>query len=320
MAKKRTTHTPQFKAKVALEAAREQYTISELARKYSLHPNVIRGWKQQLVEHLPEIFQRPGSSSQKEDEAEVIPQLYQQIGRLQVELEWLKKNTNRSVTERRAMIETSHDHLSVARQCELLGLSRSSFYYRPLEADPFRLEIMHAIDRIYTQYPFYGVRRIQQALRREGYAVNHKRVHRLMQVMGLQAIYPRRSLSAGGEAHRVYPYLLGDREIDRPDRVWASDITYLPLLHGFVYLVAVMDWFRRYVLSWRIANPLDAAFCLEALEEALAQGRPEIFNTDQGSQFTSADFTQRVEGAGGRMSMDGRGRCMDNVFMFLPCL
>ncbi len=213
------------------------------------------------------------------------------------------------------MIEASHDHLSVTKQCQLLGPSRSSFYYRPLGTDPFRLEIMHAIDRIYSQYPFYGVRRIQQALRREGYAVNHNRVHRLMQAMGLQAIFPQRSLSAGGEAHRVYPYLLGDRQIDRPDRVWASDITYLPLLHGFVYLLAVMDRFSRYVLSWRIANTLDATFCLEALEEALAQGRPEIFNTDQGSQFTSANFTQRVERAGVRMSMDGRGRCMDNVFI-----
>ena len=226
-----------------------------------------------------------------------------------------KKNTNLSVTERRARIEAGQDGLSVARQCQLLGLPRSSFYYRPLEPDPFCLEIMHALDRLYTRYPFYGVRRLRQALRQEGYAVNHKRVHRLMQVMGLQAIYPRRSLSAGGEAHRVYPYLLRDRKIDRPDQVWASDITYLPLLHGFVYLVAIMDWFSRYVLSWRIANTLDTAFCLEALEEALAQGRPEMFNTDQGSQFTSADFTQRVEGAGVRMSMDGRGRCWDNIFI-----
>ena len=219
------------------------------------------------------------------------------------------------MTERRARIEAGQDGLSVARQCQLLGLPRSSFYYRPLEPDPFCLEIMHALDRLYTRYPFYGVRRLRQALRQEGYAVNHKRVHRLMQVMGLQAIYPRRSLSAGGEAHRVYPYLLRDRKIDRPDQVWASDITYLPLLHGFVYLVAIMDWFSRYVLSWRIANTLDTAFCLEALEEALAQGRPEMFNTDQGSQFASADFTQRVERAGVRMSMDGRGRCWDNIFI-----
>lgn len=213
------------------------------------------------------------------------------------------------------MIDPGHAHLSVVRQCQLLGLSRSSFYYRPQAASPLDLPLMHAIDRLYTRYPFYGVRRIQKALRQEGLAVNHKRVHRLMQRMGLQAIYPRRRGSAAGEAHRVYPYLLRDRVIDRPDQVWASDITFLPLQGGFVYLVAVMDWFSRYVLAWRIANTLDKAFCLAALEEALGQGRPEIFNTDQGTQFTSVDFTQRVERTGVRMSMDGRGRWMDNVFI-----
>lgn len=213
------------------------------------------------------------------------------------------------------MIEAGHDHLSVVKQCELLGLARSSFYYRPQAADPLHLPIMHAIDRLYTRYPFYGVRRLQQALRQEGYTVHHKRVHRLMQRMGLQAIYPRRRRASGGEAHRVYPYLLRNRVIDRPDQVWASDITYLPLLDGFVYLVAVMDWFSRYVLAWRISNTLDTGLCLAALEEALAQGRPEIFNTDQGRQFTSADFTGRVERAGVRMSMDGRGRFLDNVFI-----
>ena len=197
------------------------------------------------------------------------------------------------------MIEVRHAPLSVAKQCELLGLSRSSFYYRRQAASPFDLQIMHAVDRIYTPYPFYGVRRMQQALRHEGYAVNHKRVHRLMQRMGLQAIYPRPSQSAGDASHRVYPYLVRDRVMDRPDQVWASDIPYLPLLDGFVYLVAIMDWFRRYVLSWRIANTLDAAFCLAALEEALTRGRPEIFNTDQGRPFTGADFTQRVEGCRG---------------------
>ena len=213
------------------------------------------------------------------------------------------------------MIDPGQADLSVVRQCHLLGLSRSSFYYRPQAVPPLDLPLMHAIDRLYMQYPFYGVRRIRQALRQQGWAVNHKRVHRLMQQMGLQAIYPRRRRSAGGAAHRVYPYLLRDRVIDRPDQVWASDITFLPLQGGFVYLVAVMDWFSRYVLAWRIDNSLAPAFCLAALEDALTGGRPEIFNTDQGPQFTSVDFTQRVECAGIRMSMDGRGRWMDNVFI-----
>ena len=220
------------------------------------------------------------------------------------------------MTVRRAMIELQHPQLSVARQCELVGLARSSFYYEPVAPDPLNLAVMHAIDRIYTDYPFFGVRRIWQTLRKDyDYQVNPKRVHRLMQQMGLQAIYPRQRLSLPDPAHRVYPYLLGGLTINRPNQAWCSDITYLRLRSGFVYLVAVMDWFSRYVLSWRISNTLDAAFCLAALEEALAKGVPEIFNTDQGSQFTGAEYTGRIEAAGIRMSMDGRRRCLDNIFI-----
>ena len=213
------------------------------------------------------------------------------------------------------MIEPQDAQLSVARQCELVGLSRSSFYYQAEAPDPLTLEVMHAIDRIYTDRPFYGVRRIWWRLREDGLLVNRKRVHRLMQVMGLQAIYPRKRLSLPDKTHRVYPYLLRQVTVDRPDLAWCSDITYLRLRGGFVYLVAVMDWYSRYVLSWRISNTLDAAFCVAALEDALVQGTPDIFNTDQGSQFTSADFTGCVEAADIRMSMDGRGRYLDNIFI-----
>ena len=213
------------------------------------------------------------------------------------------------------MIEPQDAQLSVARQCELVGLSRSSFYYQAEAPDPLTLAVMHAIDRIYTDRPFYGVRRIWWMLRADGLLVNHKRVHRLMQVMGLQAIYPRKRLSLSDQAHRVYPYLLRQVTVDRPDLAWCSDITYLRLRGGFVYLVAVMDWHSRFVLSWRISNTLDAAFCVAALKDALAQGTPDIFNTDQGSQFTSADFTGCVEAADIRMSMDGRGRYLDNIFI-----
>jgi len=213
------------------------------------------------------------------------------------------------------MIEPQDTQLSVARQCELVGLPRSSFYYQPVAPDAFTLEVMHAIDRIYTHRPFYGVRRICKTLRDEDYPVNPKRVHRLMQVMGLQAIYPRKRLSLPDKAHRVFPYLLREVTVDRPDQAWCADITYLRLRGGFVYLVAVMDWFSRYVLSWRISNTLDASFCVAALEDALAHGTPDIFNTDQGSQFTSTEFTGCVEAADVRMSMDGRGRYLDNIFI-----
>ena len=213
------------------------------------------------------------------------------------------------------MIKPQDAQLSVARQCELVGLPRSSFYYQPVAPDAFTLEVMHAIDRIYTKRPFFGVRRIWKTLRDDGYLVNPKRVHRLMQRMGLQALYPRQRLSLPDPAHRVFPYLLREVTVDRPDQAWCSDITYLRLRGGFVYLVAVMDWFSRYVLSWRISNTLDAAFCVAALEDALEHGTPDIFNTDQGAQFTSDDFTSRVETADIRMSMDGRGRFLDNIFI-----
>jgi len=213
------------------------------------------------------------------------------------------------------MIDPQDAQLSVARQCELVGLPRSSFYYEPVAPDPFTLEVMHAMDRIYTARPFFGVRRIWKTLRDEGYLVNPKRVHRLMQQMGLQAIYPRKRLSLPDKEHRIYPYLLRGVRIERPDQAWCSDITYLRLRGGFVYLVAVMDWFSRYVLSWRISNTLDATFCVAALEEALACGLPDIFNTDQGAQFTSAAFTGCIEAANIRMSMDGRGRFLDNIFV-----
>ena len=226
-----------------------------------------------------------------------------------------QKITNLSVTERRAMIGVGHTRVSVARQCALLGLSRSSYYYRPRPPDPFCLELMHALDRLYTRYPFYGVRRLVQALRQEGYAVNHKRVHRLMQVLGLQAIPVRRRLSAADASHRIYPYLLRRRVIDRPDLVWASDITYLPLRRGFVYLVAVMDWFSRYVLSWRLANNPGRGLLPGSAGRGPDPGAPRDFQHRPGTQFTSSEFTQRVEAAGVRMSMDGRGRCWDNIFI-----
>ena len=174
---------------------------------------------------------------------------------------------------------------------------------------------MRRIDEQYLLAPFYGSRKMTQCLARHGYAVNRKRVQRLMRVMGIEAIYPKRRTSQPGLGHKIYPYLLRGLAVTRPDQVWAADITYVPLAHGFMYLVAVMDWYSRYVLSWRLSNSLEGSFCLEALDAALALGRPEIFNTDQGSQFTSQAFTSRLEASGVAVSMDGRGRALDNVFV-----
>lgn len=205
--------------------------------------------------------------------------------------------------------------MSVRRQCQLLGLNRSSLYYEPAGETVENLRLMRLIDQEYTAHPFLGSRRLTKWLIEQGEEVNRKRVQRLMRVMGLEAIYPKPKLSARGRGHRIYPYLLRDVSIRRPDQVWSTDITYVPLASGFMYLAATIDWYSRYVIAWRLSNTLDGSFCLEMLEEALSQGRPEVFNTDQGVQFTSSSWTDRLESAGVLVSMDGRGRCLDNVFV-----
>jgi putative transposase len=214
------------------------------------------------------------------------------------------------------MIEPDHLTLSIRRQCQLLDLNRATYYWQPASASPVNLELMRLIDQEYTRAPFYGYRRLTARLNQEhGYGVNHKRVARLMQQMGLRAVYPRPRTSVSEPQHRKYPYLLRGLDIDRPNQVWAADITYVPLPRGFMYLVAVMDWFSRFVLAWQLSNTLDGAFCLAALRRALRDGRPDIFNTDQGVQFTAQAFTDELEAAGIRVSMDGRGRFVDNIFV-----
>jgi putative transposase len=213
------------------------------------------------------------------------------------------------------MIELNHPRLSVRRQCELMGLSRSSVYYQPACETAENLHLMRQMDEQYLKTPFYGSRRMTVWLNRHGCAVNRKRVQRLMRLMGLEAIYPRPRTSIVNPSHKIYPYLLRDLAIIHPHQVWSTDITYIPMPQGFMYLVAILDWYSRYVLSWRLSNTLDGSFCLEALEEALALGKPRIFNSDQGVQFTSLEFTGRLETAGIAISMDGRGRALDNIFV-----
>lgn len=215
----------------------------------------------------------------------------------------------------RRLIDVDSADLSVRRQCELLGLSRSTLYYEAVEETKANLCVMRLIDEQYLSTPFYGSRRMTVWLTHAGHAVNRKRVQRLMRVMGLEAIYPKPRLSEANAEHRKFPYLLRGLVVDRVNQVWATDITYIPMSRGFMYLVAVIDWHSRYVLSWRLSNSLEGSFCMEALEAALELGRPEIFNTDQGVQFTSRAFTGRLEQAKVSISMDGRGRALDNVFV-----
>jgi putative transposase len=206
--------------------------------------------------------------------------------------------------------------LSMARQSKLLGVSRSSLYYRPKPESPEKLDLLKRLDRIYTEHPVYGSRRMQVALEREGIQVGRRRIRRLMRTLGLWAITPRPDTSRPHPEHRIYPYLLRGLLIERPNHVWATDITYIPMHRGFLYLVAILDWATRKALAWRLSNTLTSEFCVAALEEAIARyGTPEIFNSDQGSQFTSEEFTGVLKAHGIAISMDGRGRCHDNIFV-----
>lgn len=213
------------------------------------------------------------------------------------------------------MIEPNHPMLSIRRQCAVLGLPRASYYYAPVPESPLNLRLMRLIDEQYMRTPFYGWPKMTAWLNQQGYAVNHKRVQRLMQVMGLHAIQPRGHTTRPAPGHRIYPYLLRDLAITHPQQVWSADITYLPLRQGFLYLVAVIDWYSRYVLGWQLSNTLDGQFCCDVVRETLRLGQPKIFNTDQGVQFTAEAFTQQLSDAGIAISMDGRGRALDNVFI-----
>jgi putative transposase len=216
---------------------------------------------------------------------------------------------------KRDLIEPGHPELSLRRQCELIDLNRSAWYYQPAGESEYNLLLMRLIDEQYTETPFYGWPRMTAQLRRQGHQVNGKRVRRLMQLMGLQAIYPRPKTSIAASDHKVYPYLLRNLPITRCNQVWSSDVTYIRMASGFMYLVAILDWFSRYVLAWQLSNTLDGRFCQVALQQALRLGRPEIFNTDQGVQFTATAFTSILEAAEVKISMDGRGRALDNVFV-----
>jgi putative transposase len=231
-------------------------------------------------------------------------------------LSWtgLKKNLASSVPGKLALIDKNTGGISIRRQAELLGISRSTVYYRPI-ANPKAVLVTRLIDEIYTESPFYGSRKIQEELKRKGYPVGRERVQKLMREMGIEAIYPKRKMSQPHPAHKIYPYLLRGLRIERVNQVWSTDITYIRLQKGWGYLVAIMDWFSRYVLAWNLSTTMEADFCVYALESALRNAEPEIFNSDQGAQFTSNDFTSVLIDKGVKISMDGRGRVFDNIFI-----
>ena len=225
----------------------------------------------------------------------------------------LKKNLDLSHKEKLLLIDKTNKEIPVVHQAELLGISRSSIYYKPL-VNPYDLVLMRLIDGQYTKTPFYGSRKMTASLKRDGYQVNRKRIQRLMRLMGIEAIYPRPNLSKPHPDHKIYPYLLNDIDITYSNQVWGTDITYIRVNNGWLYLVAIMDWFSRYVLSWELSTTLETNFCIRALERAFEKATPEIFNSDQGSQFTSLSFIDTLKRQNIQISMDGRGRAMDNIF------
>lgn len=227
----------------------------------------------------------------------------------------LKKNLPFSPSFRRELVEFDHQKISVQRQCQLLGLNRSTIYYQPAAESTEDLELMRLIDEQYTKTPFYGYRRMTVYLQKSGFSVNHKRVSRLMKKLGLEAIYPKPNLSKPGKDHLTFPYLLREMEIEFSDQVWATDITYIRLGGGFVYLLAIMDWHSRFVIEIEVSNSLESSVFVETLKRALEKGRPEIFNSDQGSQFTAIEWLKVLEDRKIQISMDGRGRCFDNIFV-----
>jgi putative transposase len=310
----RKQYSPKLKARVALEAIRGERTLNQLASQYHVHPVQIGQWRKAAIEQMAELFvdgrKRKVRDSEVEQEA-----LFEEIGRLKMELDWLKKKLVCSIEDRRPLVELAHPRLSMRRQCELLGVNRTSLYYQPVGESEENLLLMRLLDEQYTRTPFYGRRRMTVWLQSQGYEVNPKRVARLMERMGIEALYPKPKLSQPGDGHKIYPYLLAGVEMNRANQVWSTDITYIRMAEGFVYLVAVMDWYSRFVLSWALSVTMELPFCIEALEKALHWGRPEIFNSDQGSQFTSQEFTAEPEGRGIAVSMDGRGRCLDNIFI-----
>ena len=220
-----------------------------------------------------------------------------------------------SRAQRQGLVERRHRRLSITHQCQLLGVSRSTLYYRKRPTPEADLALMAAMDRQYLQTPFFGARRMQAWLQAQGQHVNRKRVRRLMRLMGLEALYQRPRTTQPNAAAPKHPYLLRGLPVTRPDQVWAADITYIPMAHGFLYLVVILDWYSRYVLAWRLSNTLDSTFCVDALDEALSKGTPEIFNTDQGSQFTGAAWLQPLAERDIQVSQDGKGRYLDNIFV-----
>ncbi|MGH9807840.1 MAG: IS3 family transposase [Terriglobia bacterium] len=310
----RRNHTPAFKAKVALAAVKGDRTIAQLAEQFDVHPNQVTTWKAQLESKAVDAFGAGNAGA--EQPAIDVKSLHAKIGELTLENGFFRRSAHQGgIAERKAMIDREHE-LSITRQAEVLKISRGSVYYLPRPVPDADLAIMRHLDRLHLEFPFAGSRMLRGLLALQGHKIGRRHVKTLMKRMGIEALYRRPRTTKPEPGHKIYPYLLRGMEITRPNQVWAMDITYIPMERGFVYLAVVLDWATRRVLSWRLSITMEAAFCVETLEDAMARhGKPEIFNTDQGSQFTGAAFTGLLADNGIAISMDGKGAWRDNVFV-----
>lgn len=316
MTKVRKRHNAEFKSKVAVEAIKEHKTLNELTAEYGVHATQISNWKKQALAVIPTAFNTKQQANEQAQQA-IIDELHRQLGQVISERDWLKKKVlTATLSTRKQLLEPDNKDFSVRKQCELLSINRSSLYYQPKPISELDITLMNLLDQQYTKTPFYGVKRMTAYLRQLGYQVGEKRVRRLLRQMGLDAIYQHPNTSKPNSEHQVYPYLLRHVPISRCNQVWSTDITYIRLAKGFVYLMAVIDWYSRYVLDWSLSTTLEADFCVDTVSSLLHNGlRCEIFNTDQGSQFTSPRFTRPLIEQGIAISMDGRGRALDNIFV-----
>lgn len=311
--KSRRKFSSVFKSKVALEAIREQSSLSELSEKYELEVSQISKWKREFMDKSSLVFdiEKPKKTTEKETQ-----KLYEKIGRLEVQIDFLKKIVEKhGVQSRKSMVEIRHKRLSIMEQCVLLSISHSGYYYTPVAESERNLSIMKVIDKIHTEYPFYGFRRIRKELENHGFFIGKKLVIRLMKLMSIHTVYPKPKTTVPSSEHTVYPCLLRDLAIEKVNRVWEMDITYIAMEKGFMYLLAIMDVYSRYVLHRDISNTMEASWCKDIVEQAIVKnGTPEIFNTDQGSQFTGELFTSYLLANKIKISMDGRGRATDNIY------
>ncbi|MFB5617957.1 MAG: IS3 family transposase [Nitrosopumilus sp.] len=317
MTEKRKKYTPAEKAKIALEAIRGELTLAQISSKYGVHSTQVNSWKKRALTHLPEAFSDSKKHATMAYENQ-ISELYEKIGRLEVENDFFKKKSEIfSMDEKRTWIEPGHPLLSVRQQCALLGFNRSTLYYRPRCKDSTseQLELLRLVDELYTKYPFFGTRQMSDYISLHHKLCKRHEVRWAYEKLGLKSTAPGPLTSKAHAEHKVYPYLLNDIEIVRPCQVFSTDITYIRLSQGFAYLTAIIDWYSRLVLDWQLSISMEADFCIETLERVLLKNTCDIFNTDQGSQFTSKRFTGLLELHGIKISMDSKGRALDNIFV-----